>query len=230
MVIVTPQPVDAPARSDLDDEHDRTGALVPGGHPARVTIRQAGLADVPAIARITQEGPPPEDIEPEVMSQATRVLLTLVAFEHGALWVEQAVDGAILRAVTAIPASQLPPRPAVLRDLAHELGINPPHRSAAVGLGKALLAELTAIAPGWVLIELSKALPTRTADPALLGAALAWTRRQPRPMSAPVMVLADSFLEREAAVELGFVEHRAWGHGWPWWLGVAPAVTPGPPA
>ncbi|RYV50426.1 hypothetical protein [Pengzhenrongella frigida] len=236
MVIVTPQPLDADARTRLverpvrTDAPDRPGDPGSVGAPGLVTIRKAGVSDIPAIARITQEGPPPEDIEPEMMSRATRVLLTLVALEHGALWVEQAADGSILRAVTAIPASQLPPRPAVMRDLAHELGmLTPPHRGAAE-LGKELLAALTAIAPGWVLIEISRAIPSRTADPALLGAALAWTRAQPVPGPAPVMVLADSFLEREAAVALGFVEHRTWGHGWPWWLGVAPPMTPAPPA
>lgn len=232
MVIAIPLPLDADAQIDRVEGLARTPKPVEAGDPGGlVTIRMAGLADVPAIARITQEGPPPADIEPEVMSQATRVLLTVVAFEHGALWVEQAAGGPILRAVIAVPASQLPPKPALMRDLANELGIRtPPRRATAAGLGRALLAELTAVAPGWVLIEISKAMPSRTADPALLGAALAWVREQPADAPAPVMVLADSFLEREAAVALGFDERRTWGHGWPWWLGVAAARTPAPPA
>ena len=229
MVIAIPVPldVDTPAKlaEGLVSGPSQSVDSVPGVPGADlVEIRLARLADIPAIARITQEGPPPEDIEPEVMSQATRMLLTLVAYEHGALWVEQATDGPILRAVIAIPAAELPPRPAVMRDLANEMGILAAPHKAAAGLGKAFLAELAAISPAWVLIEISKAAPRRSADPALLGAALAWTRAQPAPDLAPVIVLADSFLEREAAVQLGFVEHRTWGHGWPWWLGVAPAA------
>ena len=227
MVIAASIPLDAEPRTDLLE------GPPPAAAAGSLVIRIAGLADIPAIARITQEGPPPEDIEPEVMSQATRMLLTLVAFEHGALWVEQEVGGPILRAVTSIPATQLPPGPAVLRDLASQLGfLAAPHR-AVVSLGKTLVAELASVAAGWVLIEISKAVPSRTADPALLGAALAWTRAQPAPAPGPVIVLADSFLERDAAIALGFVEHRTWGHGWPWWLGIAPAAEPAacaPPA
>src|ERR1035437_9748778 len=63
---------------------------IPSGQPC---IRRAGLADVPAIARITGEGPAPVGIEPAVMSRATRLLLTHVALEHGALSVEQVVGG-----------------------------------------------------------------------------------------------------------------------------------------
>ncbi|WP_407343770.1 hypothetical protein [Pengzhenrongella phosphoraccumulans] len=233
MVIAIPVPLDADAQTPLAEGPRSVPSQSADGVPGvpgenRVEIRLARLADIPAIARITQEGPPPEDIEPEVMSQATRMLLTLVAYEHGALWIEEVVDGPILRAVIAIPACELPPRPAVMRDLATEMGILAAPHKAAAGLGKAFLAELAAIAPAWVLIEISKAAPRRTADPALLGAALAWTRAQPTPDAtrAPVIVLADSFLEREVAVQLGFLEHRTWGHGWPWWLGVAPAATP----
>ncbi|MGV8967544.1 MAG: hypothetical protein ACOH2F_14855 [Cellulomonas sp.] len=232
MVIAIPLPLDADPQTAPPEGHlavPRTSTDDDPGVPGseQVEIRLARLADIPAIARITQEGPPPEDIEPEVMSQATRMLLTLVAYEHGALWVEAVVAGPIVRAVIAIPACELPPRPAVMRDLANEMGILVAPHKAAAGIGKAFLAELAAIAPDWVLIEISKSAPRRAADPALLGAALAWARNQPAPAdgAGPVIVLADSFVEREVAVKLGFVEHRTWGHGWPWWLGVAPAAT-----
>ena len=188
------------------------------------SIRMAGLADIPAIERITQEGPP-AGIEPEVMSCATRLLLTLVAFEHGALWVEQARDGSILRAATAIPAGQLPPRRSLMRDVAQQLGAAPTLLPAAAGLGKAFLTELDAVHPAWVLIEISKPSSHRNGDPALLRVALEWARAQSNPGSDPVMVLADSMPERAAAERLGFVERRTWGYGWPWWLGVAAPVA-----
>lgn len=160
-------------------------------------------------------------IEPEVMSGATRVLLTLVAFEHGSLWVEQLADGRIVRAVTAIPAAQLPPRESVVRDVVHQLGGAAAVPLDPAGLGRALLAELAAVRPAWVLMEISKVAPRQTVDSALLEAALEWVRAQLGPARAPVMVLADSVAERAAAQSLGFVERRTWGYGWPWWLGVA---------
>lgn len=187
------------------------------------SIRMAGLADIPAIERITQEGPP-AGIAPEVMARATRLLLTLVAFEHGALWVEQASDGSIVRAVTAIPAEQLPPRRSLMRDVAQQLGVAVP-LPAAAGLGRAFLAELKAVEPQWVLIEISKRTSHRNGDPALLRVALEWARTQSESDTAPVMVLADSMPERAAAQCLGFVERRTWGYGWPWWLGVAGPVA-----
>jgi hypothetical protein len=188
------------------------------------SIRMAGLADIPAIERITQEGPP-AGIEPEVMSRATRLLLTLVAFEHGALWVEQAHDGSILRAVTAVPAGQLPPQRSLMRDVAQQLGVAAIPLPAAAKLGQAFLAELRAVEPAWVLIEISKRSSHRSGEPALLGVALEWARAQSDPERDPVMVLADSMPERAAAESLGFVERRTWGYGWPWWLGVAAPVA-----
>lgn len=213
MVIAAPNP---PFTGSQPRRHDVVP--VPGRGSS---IRMAGLADIPAIARITQEGPQLAGIEPEVMSRATRLLLTLVAFEHGALWVEQAQDGPITRAVIAIPAGQLPPRQSVLRDVANQLGEAVPPPAAAALLGQALLADLKAVGPAWVLMEISKASPHRRGDPALLGAALQWARTRSDPGRDPVMVLADTLPERAAAESLGFVEHRTWGYGWPWWLGVA---------
>ena len=75
--------------------------------PVPSSIRMAGLADIPGIERITREEPQPAGIEPAAMSRAKRLLLTHVAFEHGALWVEQVDDEPITRAAAAIPAGQL---------------------------------------------------------------------------------------------------------------------------
>lgn len=183
----------------------------------------AGLADIPAIARITREGPQPAGIEPAVMSRATRLLLTHVAFEHGALWVEQVDDGPIIRAVTAIPAAQLPQH-YVLRDVIRELGrpaTHPP--TPVVGYDQVLLAELKSVRPAWLLIAISKASQNRMGDPALLRAALQWARSHSEPARDPVMVLTDTVPEREAAERLGFVEHRTWDRRW--WLGVAAPVA-----
>jgi hypothetical protein len=189
---------------------------------ARSSICMAGLADIPAIARITREGPQPAGIEPAVMSRTTRLLLTHVAFEHGALWVERVDDGPIIRAVTAIPAVQLSAQPSVLRDVIRRLGrpvASPP--VPVFGFGEVLIAELKSVKPVWLLIEISKASQNLMGDPALLGAALQWAREHSEPARDPVMVLTDTMPERRAAESLGFVERRTWGRRWPWWLGVA---------
>ena len=197
------------------------------GHPADPAppapdlspIRMAGLADIPSIARITQEGPQPEGIEPAVMSRATRLLLTHVAFEHGALWVEQPAGGPIVRAVIAIPAGQLPQRHRLQRQAARQLG-KASTPAPLSGFSQELLDELTSAGSLWLLIEISKASHNRLGDPALLSRALRWARTQSGP-HAPVMVLTDTMPERTAAESLGFVERRTGGLGWLWWLGVA---------
>jgi hypothetical protein len=193
---------------------------------ARSSIRLAGLADIPAIARITQEGPPPAGIEPAAMSRATRLLLTHVAFEHGALWVEQVDDGPVIRAATAIPAGHLSSQHSMLRNVIRQLGrpATPPP-VPVFGFGEVLLAELKSVRPLWLLIEISKASQNRMGDPALLGAALQWSREHSEPARDPVMVLTDTMPERRAAESLGFVERRTWGLPWPWWLGVAAPVA-----
>jgi hypothetical protein len=194
---------------------------IPSGQPC---IRRAGLADVPAIARITGEGPAPVGIEPAVMSRATRLLLTHVAFEHGALWVEQVDGGPISRAVTAIPAGRL--QHSVLRDVIRQVGrpATPPP-TPVFGFGEVFLAEVKAVKPVWLLIEISKASQNQVGDPGLLGVALAWAREHSEPERDPVMVLTDTIPERRAAESLGFVERRTWGRHWPWWLGVAAPVV-----
>jgi hypothetical protein len=194
--------------------------------PARSSIRPAGLADIPAIARITREGPQPMLIEPAVMSRATRLMLTHVAFEHGALWVEQMDGGPIIRAVTAIPAGQLSSEGSPLRNDIRQLGrpVAPPP-VPVFGFGEILLAELKLVGPAWLLIEISKASQNLTGDPALLAVALHWAREHSEPARDPVMVLTDTMPERRAAESLGFVERRTWGRRWPWWLGVTPSVA-----
>lgn len=190
------------------------------------SIRLAGLADIPAIARITREGPQPAGIEPAAMSRATRLLLTHVAFEHGAMWVEQVDDGPITRAATAIPVRQLSPQHSALRNVIRQLGrpaVPPP--VPVFGFGEVLLAELKSVEPVWLLIEISKASQNPMGDPALLRAALDWARAHSEPARDPVMVLTDTMPERRAAEILGFVERRTWGRRWPWWLGVAAPVA-----
>jgi hypothetical protein len=204
-------------------------ALTPDVVPlptTRASIRMAGLADIPGIARITQEGPPPAVIEAARMSRATRLLLTHVAFEHGALWVEQVDGGPIIRAVTAVPAGQLSESNSGLREVIRRLGRPAaPPPVPVFGFGEVLLAELKLVRPVWLLIEISKASQNRTGDPALLGAALKWAREHSEPARDPVMVLTDTMPERRAAESLGFVERRTWGRRWPWWLGVASPVA-----
>lgn len=163
-------------------------------------------------------------IEPAAMSRATRLLLTHVAFEHGALWVEQVDGGSICRAVTALPAERL--KHSGLRDVIRQIGRPAlPPAVPVFGFGEVLLAEVKSVKPGWLLIEISKASQNPAGDPGLLGAALAWAREQSEPASEPVMVLTDTIPERRAAESLGFVERRTWGRRWPWWLGVAAPVA-----
>lgn len=184
-------------------------------------IRMAGVADIPAIARIADEGPQPVGVEPEVMSRAARLFLTHIAFEHGALWVEQASTGQITRAVTVIPASRIPPQQTVLRDMSRQLGGPSTLATARAWFNAAFLAELRFVEPQWVLSEISKSTPPRWGDAALLGAAMGWARAQPRSGRVPDMVLADSAHERAAARSLGFVEHPVRSGVCAWWIGVA---------
>jgi hypothetical protein len=193
---------------------------------ARSSIRLAGLADIPAIARITREGPQPLGVEPAAMWRTTRLLLTHVAFEHGSLWVEQANDGPITRAVTAIPAGQVSAQQSQLRNVIRQLGRPAaPPPVPVFGFGEVLLAELRSVKPAWLLIEISKSSQNPLGDPALLEAALHWAHENSEPARDPVMVLTDTMPERRAAESLGFVERRTWGRRWPWWLGVAPLLA-----
>ena len=184
-------------------------------------IRMARVADIPAIARITEEGPQPVGVEPDVMSRAARLFLTHIAFEHGALWVAQAPNGQITRAVTVIPASRIPPQQSVLRDMSRQPGGQSTFAAAQAWFDATFLAELRSVEPEWVLSEISKSTPPQWGDPALLGAALGWARAQPRSGCVPDMVLADSSHERAAACSLGFVEHPPRGGACAWWIGVA---------
>ena len=190
------------------------------------SIRRAGLTDIPGIAQITQEGSRSAGVETAAMSRATRLLLTHVAFEHGALWVEQVEGAPIARAVTAIPVGELLSSHSVLRDVIRRLGrpVAPPP-VPVFGFGEVLLAELKLVRPTWLLIEISKPSQNLTGDPGLLGAALQWAGDQSVPAGDPVMVLTDTMPERRAAESLGFVERRTWGRRWPWWLGVTAPVT-----
>ena len=160
------------------------------------------------------------------MSRATRLLLTHVAFEHGAIWVEQLDNGPILRAVTAIPTRELTGPHSALHDVIRRLGRpTTPPPVPVFGFGEVLLAELKSVRPVWLLIEISRESQNLDGDPALLAASLKWAREGSESALDPVMVLADTMPERRAAESLGFVERRTWGRRWPWWLGVAAPVA-----
>lgn len=205
------------------------GPAVGSTSPTRSAVRQAGLADIPAIARITQAGPLPAGVAPAAVSRARRLLLTHVAFEHGALWVEQVGDGPIIRAVAAIPAGQLLAQQSKRRDDIRRLGraSAPPPVPVPVpvfGLGKDLLAELRSVKAVWLLIEISEASEKPVGRPFLLEAALSWAREHSEPAHDPVMVVTDTIPESRAAESLGFVESRTRRRHWPWWLGIAAPV------
>lgn len=189
---------------------------------ARPDIRMAGIGDITAIARITQEGPQPSNVEPELLARATRLVLTHLAFEHGSLWVERAADGSIVRAVAAVPGAELSRAQILRRDVVPQLGGARVTRPPSAGSPKGFRAELIALSPAWILAEISKEWMNESGDPALLAAALRWTRGQTDRAPGPIAVLADTAAERAAAQWLGFVERRAWGPGSAWWLGVDP--------
>lgn len=210
-----------------------SGALL----PARASIRLAGLTDIPAIARITQEGPQPTGVEPEMLARATRLVLTHLAFEHGSLWVQNGPDGSIARAVAAVPARAASRGHMLRRDIFPDLGdlaarpravevasrtehADPRVQQADPGGG--LRAALVSVAPSWILAEVSRASLNESGDPALLSAALRWTRGQIGTIPGPIVVLADTEPERAAAQWLGFVEPRGGAGGSAWWLGLDP--------
>ena len=180
------------------------------------SIRQAGIEDIPAVARITQEGPLRTDVDPESAARSTRLLLTHVAFERGALWVEDGVDGRITRAVAVVPGGQHSPWETVGRVVAPDLARVPPGPEA----GRALGTELAAVAPRWVLSEISQGSLEQPGPPALLGAALRWARAEPGWRHGPIAVVADTETERQAAESLGFTQRWTGGPPPGWWLGV----------
>jgi hypothetical protein len=198
-----------------------TGSAARPSAPASgLSIRMAGIEDIPAVARITQEGPLRTDADPEVAARATRLLLTHVAFERGALWVEHATDGRIARAVAVVPGARLSPWEPVGRVVAPDLARLAPLHAPGPEVGRVFRTELAAVAPSWVLGEISKSALTQPGHPALLEAALRWGRAQPARERGPIAVVADTESEREAAESLGFVERWAGGLHPGWWLGV----------
>ncbi|PVU84306.1 hypothetical protein DDP54_00140 (plasmid) [Cellulomonas sp. WB94] len=188
------------------------------------SVRQAGIEDIPAVARITQEGPLRTDLDPESAARSTRLLLTHIAFERGALWVEDGVDGRIARAVAVVPGGQHSPWETVGRVVAPDLARVPPGPDA----DQAFRTELAAVAPRWVLSEISQGSRARPGPPTLLEAALSWARAEPGWRHGPIAVVADTDAERKAAESLGFAERWTGGPPSPWWLGVdTDPVAPG---
>ncbi|CAN5440172.1 hypothetical protein BH11ACT1_BH11ACT1_01040 [soil metagenome] len=179
-------------------------------------IRQAAIEDIPAVARITHEGPLRTDLDPESAARATRLLLTHIAFERGALWVEDGADGRIARAVAVVPGGQMSPWETAGRVVAPDLA----RVASMADAGRPLRTDLAAVAPRWVLSEISAGPLERPGPPTLLAAALGWARAEPGWRHGPIAVVADTEAERWAAEQLGFTE--AWTGGPPpgWWLGV----------
>jgi hypothetical protein len=199
---------------------DTGSAARPSAPASGLSIRMAGIEDIPAVARITQEGPLRTDADPEVAARATRLLLTHVAFERGALWVEHATDGRIARAVAVVPGARLSPWEPVGRVVAPDLARIAPVVPPGPDVGRVFRTELAAVAPRWVLSEISRGSLARPGPPTLLEAALRWARAQPGSGNGPIAVVADTEAERETAETLGFIE-RWKGDAPPgWWLGV----------
>lgn len=184
------------------------------------SIRQAGIEDIPAVARITQEGPLRTDIDPESAARATRLLLTHVAYERGALWVEDGSDGRIARAVAVVPGGQPSPWEMVGRVVAPDLARIAPVVPPGPDVGRVFRTELAAVAPRWVLSEISRGSLARLGPPTLLEAALRWARAQPGSGNGPIAVVADTEAERETAETLGFIERWKGDPPPGWWLGV----------
>ena len=190
---------------------------------APMTIRLAGIGDITAIARITHEGPPRSDLDPELVARTNRLLLTHVAFTEGALWVEHGPDGVITRAVAVIPGANVTPWQAIGRVVGPDLAAVAPMPPGDAEVGRALEAELVAAGPAWVMSEISRAPSPRQSQAALLGAALDWARREQAGHGGgdegAVVVVADSEPEAQAARSLGFVELPGPGAHPGWWIG-----------
>jgi len=186
-----------------------------------LTIRMAGIADITAIARITHEGPPRTDLDPELIARTTRLLLTHVAFAHGALWVEHGPDGVITRAVAVIPGANMTPWQAIGRVVGPDLVTIAPMTPDDAEVGRALEAELVAAAPAWVMSEISRASSPRVRRAALLEAALDWALDQSE-ADGGVVVVADSEDEAAAAQAIGFLELLGSAAHPGWWIGSLP--------
>ncbi|MCG2797537.1 MAG: hypothetical protein L6367_03250 [Cellulomonas sp.] len=207
---------------------DRAAPATPPS-PAATTIRMAGIEDITVIARITQEGPQRSNLDPELVARTTRLLLTHVAFEHGALWVELGGDGRIARAVAVIPGTDVTPWTTLGRVVGSDLPATTPQSPEETELGRAFAAELTRAAPSWVLSEISRTEVDAAGRVALLEAALDWARRQCVEEPGSIALVADSQPEAQAAQDLGFIELHASDSEPGLWLGLAPSRAVPPP-
>lgn len=199
------------------------------GHPNRgrkrpaSRVRPAGVADIAGIARLATATRGRAD-EPHRVSRARRLLLTHVAFEHGALWVEHDPDGTLTRSAAAIPGSPRSLSPPVLGGILR-LFDDPVVSGSELALGHDIRSAIESAAPTWILAQIaSDGHPYEPEDTALLAAAVAWAVGD-SPL-APMAVLADSPEQRAQAERLDFTDGRVSQSGADLWLGVT--TPPGP--
>ena len=194
-----------------------------GASSARVTlVRRGGLRDVPAIARLAVHTR--AAAEPAKITQARRLLLAHVAFEHGALWVEHDADGTLTRAATAIPAGGH----AISRSVLN--GILRAFQQPAVGHSRHRpdldegLAAIAAAAPTWSLAQMAATgHHQRADDTALLATAVDWATGHQA--EATLMLLAATANERLQAERLGFCTCRQMRPRGDWWWGLRRSTT-----
>ena len=189
-------------------------------------IRRGGLRDVPAIARLATH-PRSGAAEPARIIQARRLLLAHVAFEHGALWVEHDLEGALTRAATAIPAGGDAISRPVLNGILR--AFQPPALYATRSepdLDEDL-AAIAANAPTWILAQMTATSDhQRGDDTALLATAVAWATRDQA--EATLVVLAAATNERIQAERLNFRECQQTRPRGDWWLGLRRLPAPIP--
>jgi len=193
------------------------------------SVRRAGVADIPAISRLARDA---STDEPEATSRARRLLLTHVALEHGALWIESLPDElAPRRAITAIPgrspgpgADGKPSRP-VLEQILRRFEVSSAAVVSQSEPDAGLLSALEAIDADWIISEITRAPAPDETGPELLATALRWAQAHGRAPLERVAVLAASDAERVAAVSLRVTRFAESTSTDSWWLGVTATGT-----
>lgn len=205
----------------------RRSRSVPRARSAdRHSVRRADLADIPRIARLARATVHGRH-EPENLSQARRLLLTHIAFEHGALWVERDEDGIERRAMAAVPAHPpagdvgSPSRQVLTQILRgfQEAGrlLGP---DGAVGFQEVLESKGTA----WILCDIPTSTENREpSGEGLFCAALDWAEAHTDLRTDGLAVLTASPSRRHHAQVQGFVAQHVSHLDTPWWLGMRPA-------
>ncbi len=185
-------------------------------------VLQAGLADIPAIARLAKDAAPGP--EPATVARARRLLLAHVAFEHGALFVQHDAAGVLHAAVSVIPGGTDTISRAVMSGILRTFENVLTGDQTSLRDRDEVRAALQAAHPAWIISPIAAATAgAESGGGKLLTTAVRWASDHSAP-SSPLAVLADCETDRETAEWMGFIEHRISRLRSPWWF----AIRPGP--